>query len=207
MQLCIIKVLFYLTLRSHGFLKSQDMPGLVKFPFAKRKNLLVMTFCIGFEPIIPSSPKILILGTMPSVASIDEAFYYAHPRNAFWPIIASLVSRSLVSIDDKQQACNEKGILLWDVLQSCQRPGSLDSAIKQPLANDFESLFQTYPQLKTIAFNGQAAEKLFKKEVLKKQILPKELGFITLPSTSPAYAAITFEDKRLLWQEKLSKLL
>ncbi len=144
---------------------------------------------------------------MPSVVSIDQAFYYAHPRNAFWPIIASLVSRNLVSIADKRQACEEKGILLWDVLQSCQRPGSLDSAIQQPRANDFESLLQQFPLLKTIAFNGQAAEKLFKKEVLKKQSLSKELVFITLPSTSPAYAAITFEDKRLLWQEKLSKLL
>lgn len=166
-----------------------------------------MTFCIGFEPIIPSSPKILILGTMPSVVSIDQAFYYAHPRNAFWPIIASLVSKSLVSADDKRQACEDKGILLWDVLQSCQRPGSLDSAIQQPIANDFESLLQVFPLLKTIAFNGQAAEKLFKKEVLKKQSLPKELIFITLPSTSPAYAALTLEDKRLLWQEKLSDLL
>ncbi len=166
-----------------------------------------MTFCIGFEPIIPSSPKILILGTMPSVVSIDQEFYYAHPRNAFWPIIASLVSKSLVSIEDKRRACEEKGIFLWDVLQNCQRPGSLDSAIKQPQANDFESLFQTYPQLKTIAFNGQSAEKLFKKEVLKKQSLPKELVFITLPSTSPAYATITLEGKRLLWQEKLSNLM
>ncbi len=166
-----------------------------------------MTTCVGFNPIIPQSPKIMILGTMPSVVSIDQAFYYAHPRNAFWPIIESLVSRSLMSDEDKRQACEDKGILLWDVLQSCHRPGSLDSAIQQPRANDFESLLQAFPSLKTIAFNGQAAEKLFKKEVLKKQNLPKDLVFITLPSTSPAYAAITLEDKRLLWQEKLSNLL
>jgi TDG/mug DNA glycosylase family protein len=167
----------------------------------------MMTFCLGFEPIIPSSPKILILGTMPSVVSIDQAFYYAHPRNVFWPIIESLVLRRLPTVNDKRQACEEKDILLWDVLQSCQRPGSLDSAIQKPLANDFESLLKPYPHLKTIAFNGQAAEKLFKKEVLKKQHLPKDLVFITLPSTSPAYAAISFEDKRLFWQEKLSNLL
>lgn len=166
-----------------------------------------MKVCIGFKPIIPPSPKIMILGTMPSVASLDQAFYYAHPRNAFWPIIESLVSKSLVSVEDKCKACEDKGILLWDVLQSCQRAGSLDSAIQQPRANDFQSLLLAFPLLKTIAFNGQAAEKLFKKEVLKKQNLPKELVFITLPSTSPAYAAITLEDKRLLWQEKLSNLL
>ena len=166
-----------------------------------------MKTCIGFNPIMPQSPKIMILGTMPSVVSLDQAFYYAHPRNAFWPIMESLVSRNLISVEEKRQACKDKGVLLWDVLQSCQRAGSLDSAIQQPCANDFQSLLQAFPLLKTIAFNGQAAEKLFKKEVLKKQNLPKDLVFITLPSTSPAYAAITFEDKQLLWQEKLSNLL
>lgn len=166
-----------------------------------------MKACVGFNPIIPKEPKILVLGTMPSVVSMDQTFYYAHPRNAFWPIIESLVSKRLTSVDDKRQACEENGILLWDVLQSCQRSGSLDSAIQKPCANNFEPLFQTFPRLKIIAFNGQAAEKLFRKEVIKKQILPKELVFISLPSTSPAYAAITLEDKRLLWQEKLSNLL
>ncbi|NPA72056.1 MAG: DNA-deoxyinosine glycosylase [Gammaproteobacteria bacterium] len=165
-----------------------------------------MTQCIGFPPIIPAHPKILILGTMPSVQSIEDAFYYAHPRNAFWPIIGSLLSQELVSIEDKRGACAALGILLWDVLQSCERKGSLDSAIKQPEANDFEYLFTQYPSIHAVLFNGQAAFKLFKKEVLKKQAIPESLVFMILPSTSPAYAAITFEDKRLLWQEKLSNL-
>lgn len=150
---------------------------------------------------------------MPSVISIEEAFYYAHPRNAFWPIIESLLvqsgksAKALSSIEAKKQACDSLGIYLWDVLQACERQGSLDSAIQLPQANDFAAVFEAYPTLKTVAFNGQAAEKLFKKEVLKKQNLPKGLVFLSLPSTSPAYAAITLEDKRLLWQEKLSDLV
>ena len=161
---------------------------------------------------------------MPSVVSIEEAFYYAHPRNAFWPIMESLLKASefqagggeqnpkaLKTIEDKKQACDSLGIYLWDVLQACQRQGSLDSAIQSPEANDFAAVFREYPSIKTVAFNGQAAQKLFKKEVLKKQKLSDDLiddlTFITLPSTSPAYAAITLEDKRLFWQEKLSDLL
>ncbi|MCF6345458.1 MAG: DNA-deoxyinosine glycosylase [Thiomicrorhabdus sp.] len=166
-----------------------------------------MTFCNGFLPIVPKHPKLLILGTMPSVVSLDEQFYYAHPRNAFWPIIASLVGHELIDTDAKIAACHQLGIYLWDVLQGCQRKGSLDSAIQAPVANNFASLFQQTPQLIHVAFNGKAAEKLFQKEVLSAQALPQTLNFISLPSTSPAYAAISLEDKRLLWQEKLGHLL
>lgn len=166
-----------------------------------------MPQCLGFAPIIPTKPKVLILGTMPSVISLEKAFYYAHPRNAFWPIIASLVGDSLETVEQKKRACDQLGFYLWDVLQACQRQGSLDSAIQAPSANDFEQLFNTFPDLKIVAFNGQAAEKLFKKEVFNKQRLPDGLQFLSLPSTSPAYAAISLEDKRALWQEKLSHLV
>ncbi len=166
-----------------------------------------MSYCLGFSPVLAQDPKVLILGTMPSVVSLDKAFYYAHPRNAFWPIIESFIGHALLSIQDKKSACDQLGISLWDVLQTCQRQGSLDSAIQSPVANDFTALFRESPQLKTIAFNGKAAEKLFKKEVLPQQSLPCDLNFISLPSTSPAYAVITLEEKRLLWQEKLSHLL
>ena len=163
--------------------------------------------CTGFSPILAQHPKVLILGTMPSVVSLDKAFYYAHPRNAFWPIIESFMGHALPTIQDKKRACHQLNISLWDVLQTCQRQGSLDSAIQTPVANNFAALLEQTPQLKTIAFNGKAAEKLFKKEVLSQQSLPCDLNFISLPSTSPAYAAITLEEKRLLWQEKLSNVL
>ncbi|WP_127470708.1 DNA-deoxyinosine glycosylase [Thiomicrorhabdus aquaedulcis] len=169
----------------------------------------VFTECIkGFEPVIPPSPKVLLLGTMPSVASLQQDFYYAHPRNAFWPIMAALFNQStpLVHQADKVAVLQHAGILLWDVLAACQRHGSLDSAIQQPVANDFSALFTRFLTLKTVVFNGQKAQQLFYKHALKQQNLPNDLVFITLPSSSPAHASLTLDDKRLLWQEKLAFL-
>lgn len=166
-----------------------------------------MSQCNGFLPIEPLSAKVLILGTMPSVESLNQAFYYAHPRNAFWPIMQKLLNRNLASDDEKTHALQEAGIFLWDVLEACHRQGSLDSAIQQPEANDFTWIFAKHPHLKTVIFNGKAAESLFKKQVLAKQTLPQDLHFMTLPSTSPANARLSFEDKYLLWQEKLAELL
>ncbi|MBO1924927.1 DNA-deoxyinosine glycosylase [Thiomicrorhabdus sp. 6S3-12] len=161
----------------------------------------------GFAPIVPEEPKLIILGTMPSVKSLQDAFYYAHPRNAFWPIISSLVGRVLISEEDKRRACNELGILLWDVLSACEREGSLDSAIKQPEANDFAALLAQFPHIKSIFFNGQPAAKLFQQQVIKKQSLPDDLILTTLTSTSPANARLTIDDKILFWKEKLSPVL
>lgn len=166
-----------------------------------------MSYCEGFQPIIPTHPKIMILGTMPSVKSLEDAFYYAHPQNAFWGILSCVFSTHVSSITDKKKLLFEQQILLWDVLQSCQRQGSLDSAIEIPVANDFEKIFQQYPELKSVLFNGQAAYKLFKKQVVPLQNLPENLEFHVLPSTSPANARLTFENKRFLWQETLSKII
>ncbi len=149
----------------------------------------------------------MVLGTMPSVASLEESFYYAHPRNAFWPILSDYFKLPIESTEQKVALCKQSGILLWDVLSSCERQGSLDSAIKQPEANDFASLFQQYPSLKTILFNGKAAQNLFEKQVTKKQALPDDLVFFSLPSTSPANAQLTFENKRVLWHETLEQVL
>lgn len=159
--------------------------------------------CQGFAPIIPAQPKLMILGTMPSVQSLADAFYYAHPRNAFWPILAEIFQQPISSIEDKQQLCLQQGILLWDVLQTCVRSGSLDSAIQQPVANDFGSLFKRFPNLKQVCFNGQKAGSLFKTQVMKEQNLPSYLEFRTLPSTSPANARMAYQDKLIIWQQTL----
>lgn len=144
---------------------------------------------------------------MPSVKSLEAQFYYAHPRNAFWPIIEHFTGRSLLSLEQKIAALDALNILLWDVLAQCQRQGSLDSAIQQPQANDFQSLFVNYPELQVVVFNGQAAEKLFVQQVVKRQKLPDNLQFVTLPSTSPANAKLKIADKALIWEEKLAKFL
>lgn len=169
-----------------------------------------MDVCNGFEPIVPDVPdsaKLLILGTMPSVESLNQSFYYAHPRNAFWPILSALLGQKLITVEQKVDALKSAGILLWDVLASCERSGSLDSAIQKPLANDFTWIFKQHPHIKVIVFNGKTAETLFRRHVLGEQNLPTDLTLLTLPSTSPANARLTLEDKRLLWQEKLSDLL
>ncbi|GAB6070181.1 DNA-deoxyinosine glycosylase [Thiomicrorhabdus hydrogeniphila] len=163
--------------------------------------------CKSFSYIASEDPHWMILGTMPSVESLNQAFYYAHPRNAFWPIMCSLVNHTIQTQEDKTQLVKLAGLVLWDVLASCDRPGSLDSAIKQPVANDFEQLFNRFPNIKTVVFNGQKAQQLFKQHVLKKQNLPADIQYIVLPSTSPANAAMKFKDKQLFWQEKLSHLV
>lgn len=164
-------------------------------------------YCEGFKPIIAATPHWMILGTMPSVKSLEQSFYYAHPRNAFWPIMHSLAGLPVNSIQEKTYLVKQIGLVLWDVLQACERRGSLDSAIQEPVANDFEGLFAKCPELEVIVFNGKKAQQLFEKHVVKSQVLPEGLKYIVLPSTSPANAMMSFEDKRLFWQEKLSHLV
>jgi TDG/mug DNA glycosylase family protein len=164
-----------------------------------------MSSCSGFAPILPENPTIMILGTMPSVASLEEAFYYAHPRNAFWPILAEAFQQPIETVEQKIALCRQHAILLWDVLAFCERSGSLDSAIKQPEPNDFELLFKRFPGLKTVLFNGKAAQNLFEKQVMKTQTLPDDLVFHSLPSTSPANAQLSFENKRVLWHQTLEQ--
>jgi len=161
----------------------------------------------GFAPIIPKRPKLMVLGTMPSVKSLEDAFYYAHPRNAFWPIIEHLTGRSLLTTAEKISALDSLGVLLWDVLQTCERQGSLDSAIRDPQANDFETILATCPEIQVVCFNGQAAHKLFKQQVLKHQSLPAGMVYLTLPSTSPANAKLKIGDKCLIWEENLRPFL
>lgn len=164
-------------------------------------------YCQGFAPIIPDKPKLMILGTMPSVKSLEQAFYYAHPRNAFWPIFESIYQVNLQTDDEKIAFCKSKNILLWDVLKACERVGSLDSDIRLPEVNDFESIFGRFPDLKTVLFNGQKAQLLFRRHVEPNQNIPDDICFQTMPSTSPANARLTFENKRDFWQAGLIKIL
>lgn len=161
----------------------------------------------GFPPIIAKNPEILILGSMPGVKSLDEQQYYAHPRNAFWPIMSAIFNIDLnKSYEQRCQALCEQRIAVWDVLKSCQRQGSLDSAIEKDSieVNDFNQLFIDYPSIKAVYFNGGAAEEIFRRYVLKNAPhLQQKIGMTKLPSTSPAYAAISITQKIEVWQEQL----
>lgn len=161
----------------------------------------------SFAAIENSDAHILILGSMPGIESLKQQRYYAHPRNAFWPIMAKLFNMDKET--SYQQRCNtliNHHIAVWDVLQSCQRQGSLDNNIQTSsiVINDFANFLQLHQHIKLIAFNGSKAEQIFTKHVLT--TLTETQADITrkrLPSTSPAHAAMSFEQKCHYWQQAL----
>lgn len=165
------------------------------------KTLMDDSAVQSFDVAIGKAPHLLILGSIPGIKSLQESAYYAHPRNTFWPIISQLYALDNNAPYAKKLAqLNESGVALWDVAQECVRPGSLDSNIKQSsvLANPIPALLTDYPSITAIAFNGQAAEKLFKRHH-PKLLNNSNYQFYSLPSTSPAHASLTFEQKLTAW--------
>jgi double-stranded uracil-DNA glycosylase len=160
-----------------------------------------MTKVNSFAPIANPTATILILGSMPSIASIKANQYYAHPRNAFWPIMSKLFNfEASLSYESRIQALKQANIAVWDVLQSCIRLGSLDSAIKKGsrIPNDFSAFLNQHPCIRLIAFNGAEAEQSFNQYVVNNLNLPK-LTYVRLPSTSPAHA-IPLAQKIVAWR-------
>jgi hypoxanthine-DNA glycosylase len=158
----------------------------------------------GFAPIVSGNARVLILGTMPSEASLLRQQYYGHPRNAFWPIMSELFgSDPGLCYQRRKELLINNGIAVWDVLESCHRLGSLDSNIKLATirANDFTGFFSEYKGIKRVFFNGRMAEKLYQKRVLP--ILNHRFSYLQyqcLPSTSPANASLKFEQKIEAWK-------
>ena len=156
----------------------------------------------SFAPIEGNKAKLLILGSMPGEASLQADEYYAHPRNAFWRIMGSLIALDpAASYQQREQALKNANIALWDVLYSCVRPGSLDSNInkstQQP--NNFEAFFNQHQNITHVFFNGATAEQTYRKLVLP-NITKQRITYLRLPSTSPANASISFEHKLQAWQ-------
>lgn len=165
----------------------------------------------GFAPIASIESKILILGSVPGAQSIQKSQYYGHPRNAFWPIMAALFNE-LTGKDYEARRCvlAQRGIAVWDVIQSCTRNGSLDANIETTSIkpNDFHDFFSEHPNIKTIFFNGATAEKLFKTYVLPKSgQRVAEFVYQRLPSTSPAHANLTLEEKIQIWKPAIIAVL
>jgi TDG/mug DNA glycosylase family protein len=163
----------------------------------------------SFAPIVGRHPRILILGSMPGVASLEAVQYYAHPRNAFWPIMGALFGFDHeVDYDSRIEEIRQLPIILWDSLQSCHRPGSLDSSIDVDTAqaNDFAGLFQRFPQIRAIFFNGATSEKYFRRLVLPELPAIDDIELTRLPSTSPAHAGMSFEQKLAAWRRILACL-
>jgi hypoxanthine-DNA glycosylase len=153
----------------------------------------------GLPPIIDAQARVLILGSFPSPASLAAGQYYAHKQNQFWRILAAVLDQPLVDLDylAKQAVVKAAGIAIWDVYQSCERPGSLDSAIRNGQPNDFAALKKSAVAVRLVCFNGQAAGKFASRL--------QALGYDTtvLPSTSPANASWSFERKLAAWRQAL----
>lgn len=154
----------------------------------------------SFEPIIDKNCKILVLGTMPSVKSLEKQQYYGNKQNQFWKIIYSLFNKDVEeNYENRKIFLLSHHIAIWDVLKSCDREGSSDSKIINPVPNDFKTFFNQYPDIKAVFFNGSKAEELFIKLVIGKMCLKEGLLFYRLPSTSPAKAT-RFKDKLDQWK-------
>ena len=153
---------------------------------------------------------------MPSVRSVEQAQYYAHPQNSFWPILASVYAEfirqteielwqlgqhSQLPFARKQELLRRAGISLWDVLASCQRQNSADSSICKVVCNPVASLLAERPRIWRIFLNGQKSAELFQRHIQKQ--LPSRYHIESLPSTSPAHARLSLEAKRQIWAQAL----
>lgn len=150
-----------------------------------------------FEPVFDENSKVLILGTFPSVKSRENRFYYGHPQNRFWKVIAGLTESEVPqTIEEKKKLLLEHGIAIWDVIESCDIIGSSDSSIKNVVPANIERVVAN-SKIQNIYANGGTAKKLYEKYSQKKT--GREI--IGLPSTSPANAAYSLERLLECWQE------
>ena len=153
-----------------------------------------------FAPVYDEHSRILILGTFPSVKSREQHFYYGHPQNRFWKVLASLTRWPQIpqTIEEKKQMLLQNGIAIWDVIQSCDIAGSSDSSIKNVVPSDIGSILKD-SGIKRIYANGNMAKKLYEKYILPEIGVP----IIGLPSTSPANAAYSLERLKESWKQIL----
>lgn len=157
----------------------------------------------GFPPIADKEATILILGSMPGEESLQKNEYYANSRNAFWKIMASLFEfRHDASYEKRTTLLTKNKIALWDVMLACERQGSLDSAIvnRTIIENDFVSFYHRHSKISHVFFNGAKAQNEYEKRVLPKLSDDvKEIEYFRLPSTSPAMAQLSFDEKLREW--------
>ena len=159
----------------------------------------------SFAPIEDSTASVLILGSMPGKESLRAGQYYAHSRNAFWTIMGDLVgAKPALPYETRTQLLKAAGIALWDVLATCTRHSSLDSDIDAALQNDFETFFLSHPAITHIFFNGAIAEKYFH-QLVQKLLESRQLQYQRLPSTSPANASMSYNQKLNAWKTVMQR--
>jgi len=171
---------------------------------SRRGSPVTLAKLEGFPWVAGASPRVLVLGSMPSAASLGAGEYYAHPRNAFWPIMGELFGAGRDRpYAERLAVLAAAGVVLWDVVRRCHRPGSLDAAIDRESVepNDFAALYRACPRVHTVFFNGHAAQALYRRLVAPTDPAPgRTLACHLLPSTSPAHAALDFAAKLARWR-------
>ena len=167
-----------------------------------------MNTVTSFPPMVAPDARVLILGSMPGIRSLELNQYYGHPRNLFWAFMGEICGASLeLDYQSRVEILQQSGIALWDVLKHCERKGSLDADIvaSSEIPNDIPGLLNEYPEICVLAFNGKKAEKTFRKYI--RAALPnREFKWLPLPSTSPANASIAKTKKLERWM-KIRKYL
>lgn len=161
---------------------------------------------VSFPHVARRDASVLILGSMPGAASLQAGQYYAHPRNAFWPIMRELLGFSATaSYRERLEALQERRIALWDVIGSCERIGSLDSDIEPEsmVVNDFEPFFAAHRRIVLVCFNGATAERYYRRHV-EPAGAGRNLQCVRLPSTSPAHASLALPDKVAAWRSVIA---
>ncbi len=159
----------------------------------------------GFAPIARSNANILILGSLPSERSLRAGQYYANPQNTFWRVMRDLTGAE-GAYEQRCATLLKCGIALWDVLRQSVRPGSMDADIDLDTAecNDFDGFLAAHRHIALIGFNGKKAAQLFRRfAVVDKAHLPGRIE--TLPSTSPAHASMTYNDKLAKWRGAIGR--
>lgn len=161
---------------------------------------------VGFDPIAAKDARVLVLGSLPSKLSLEKRQYYGNPQNAFWRIMGELVGAGPdIAYELRAERLRQRGIAVWDVLRSAARPGSMDASIDlaSATANDFATFYRRHPGLVLVCFNGKKAAHLYERLVAVPGTgtiaATGNFEMKTLPSTSPAYAAMSYAEKLGHW--------
>jgi len=161
----------------------------------------------SFAPVENADANILILGSMPGKASLAAGQYYAHHRNMFWTIMGEFIgAHPGLPYEERLKMLRSSGIALWDVLHSCVRKSSLDSHIEasSEVPNDFNAFLLQHPGVTHVFFNGAKAEQSFRKHVMP-TLKSATLQYQRLPSTSPANAGMSYQQKLFAWRSVIRK--
>lgn len=161
----------------------------------------------SFPAFVRADATTLILGSIPGKVSLQKQQYYAHPRNAFWHIVAEIFGFDRAApYEERIDALRNSGIALWDVLHACHREGSLDADIQNDsiVPNNFADFFAAQPQIRRVFFNGAKAEAVYLRRVLPvlahREANHSDILYARLPSTSPAHAAMSMQSKLEAWR-------